>query len=113
METSVRRVQKGAADRNVGPDEPGLEKRPARPAPRACQNRAVPTEPLDAAPSISVVVCAFTTERLPVLGEAIESLRTQTLPAREIVLVIDHAPELLEEARRRWPDLEIVVNREK
>jgi glycosyltransferase involved in cell wall biosynthesis/GT2 family glycosyltransferase len=63
-------------------------------------------------PTISVVVCAFTSERLDVLSEAIESLRAQTLPPREIVLVIDHAPELLEEARRRWPDLKIVANRE-
>jgi glycosyltransferase involved in cell wall biosynthesis len=66
-----------------------------------------------APPTISVVVCAFTVERLQVMGEAIESLRAQTLPAHEIVLVIDHAPELLEEVRRLWPDIVIVPNREK
>lgn len=64
------------------------------------------------APPISVVICAFTRERLEVLGEAIESLRTQTLPAHEVVLVIDHAPDLLEEARELWPELKIVPNRE-
>lgn len=64
-------------------------------------------------PTISVVVCAFTRERLEVLTEAIESLRAQTLPAAEIVLVIDHAPELLAEAQRLWPDLRIVANRER
>jgi glycosyltransferase involved in cell wall biosynthesis/GT2 family glycosyltransferase len=64
-------------------------------------------------PTISVVVCAFTPERLEVLTEALESLRTQTLPAHEIVLVIDHAPDLLAEARERWPDLKIVANRER
>ncbi|HWO84681.1 MAG TPA: glycosyltransferase [Solirubrobacterales bacterium] len=66
-----------------------------------------------APPTISVVICAFTSERLEVMTEAVESLRSQTLPPREVVLVIDHAPELLEEVRRLWPDLKIVANRER
>jgi glycosyltransferase involved in cell wall biosynthesis len=69
----------------------------------------VPSEP----PTISVVICAYTRDRLEVLSEAVESLRAQTLPAREIVLVIDHAPELLDEVRGLWPDLKIVENRER
>jgi glycosyltransferase involved in cell wall biosynthesis/GT2 family glycosyltransferase len=64
-------------------------------------------------PTISVVICAFTFDRLEVMGESLDSLRAQTLAAHEIVLVIDHAPELLEEARRLWPDVKIVANREK
>ena len=47
------------------------------------------------------------------LGEAVDSLRAQTLPPHEVVLVIDHAPALLEEARGRWPDLKIVPSRER
>jgi glycosyltransferase involved in cell wall biosynthesis/GT2 family glycosyltransferase len=66
-----------------------------------------------AVPTISVVICAFTSERLQVLGEAVESVRAQTLPPHEIVLVIDHAPELLEEVGQLCPDLKIVANREK
>lgn len=58
------------------------------------------------------MICAFTRDRLEVLGEAVESLRAQTQPPHEVVLVIDHAPELLEEVRERWPDLKIVANRE-
>lgn len=69
----------------------------------------VPSEP----PTISVVICAFTRDRLEVLSESVESLRAQTTPAHEIVLVIDHAPELLEEVRELWPDLKIVENRER
>ncbi|HET7507078.1 MAG TPA: glycosyltransferase [Solirubrobacterales bacterium] len=69
----------------------------------------MPSEP----PTISVVICAFTRDRLEVLSESVESLRAQTLPAHEIVLVIDHAPELLEEVRGLWPDLKIVENRER
>jgi glycosyltransferase involved in cell wall biosynthesis/GT2 family glycosyltransferase len=64
-------------------------------------------------PTISVVICAYTRERLQVLGEAVDSLRAQTCSPHEVVLVIDHAPELLEEARGLWPDLKIVPNREK
>jgi glycosyltransferase involved in cell wall biosynthesis/GT2 family glycosyltransferase len=75
----------------------------------------VPDEDVPATdlPSISVVVCTFTRERLEVLAEALESLRAQTRPADEIVLVVDHAPDLLAEARRRWPDLTVVPNTEK
>ena len=64
-------------------------------------------------PTISVVICAFTFDRLEVMGESLDSLRAQTLAPHEVVLVIDHAPELMEEARRRWPDVRIVANREK
>jgi glycosyltransferase involved in cell wall biosynthesis len=76
----------------------------------------VPSDPTPSGaptPTFSVVVCAFTDERLVVLGEAIDSLRAQTLAPTEIILVIDHAPDLLAEASRRWPDLTIVANREK
>jgi glycosyltransferase involved in cell wall biosynthesis len=76
---------------------------------RACHNPAVPSQP----PTISVVICAFTRERLEVMGEAIAALRSQTLPPHQVVLVIDHAPELLEEVRELWPDLRIVANRER
>lgn len=64
------------------------------------------------APTISVLICAYTAERLPRISEAIESLRAQTVAAHEIVLAIDHAPELAAECRRRWPDLHVVENRE-
>ncbi|HET7511004.1 MAG TPA: glycosyltransferase family 2 protein, partial [Solirubrobacterales bacterium] len=74
-----------------------------------CHNPAVPSQP----PTISVVICAFTRERLEVMSEAIAALRVQTLAPHEVVLVIDHAPELLEEVRQLWPDLKIVANRER
>jgi glycosyltransferase involved in cell wall biosynthesis len=72
-----------------------------------------PSDGSERAPlAISVVICAFTTERLGVLAEAIASVREQSLVPHEIVLVIDHSPELLEKARELWPDLRIVENRE-
>lgn len=63
-------------------------------------------------PTISVVICAYTLDRLTVMGEALDSLQSQALPPHEVVLVIDHAPELLERAARLWPGVKIVANRE-
>lgn len=65
-----------------------------------------------APPRISVVVCAYTLERIDRLAAAIESLRAQSAPAHEIVLVCDHAPELEAECKRRWPGLTVIPNRE-
>jgi glycosyltransferase involved in cell wall biosynthesis len=60
--------------------------------------------------SITVVVCAYTADRLDVLAESIESLRAQRLPPLEVVLVIDHNPELLERCGRRFPDVTVIPN---
>lgn len=73
----------------------------------------MPGSPSRTQPSVSVVICAYTLERLGVLTEAIGSLRAQSLPPAEVVLVIDHAPDLLREVGRRWPDLNVVANRER
>jgi glycosyltransferase involved in cell wall biosynthesis/GT2 family glycosyltransferase len=58
------------------------------------------------------LICAYTLDRLDVLSQAIESVRAQTVPAHEIVLTIDHSPELLAEGRRRWPNLVLIENGE-
>jgi glycosyltransferase involved in cell wall biosynthesis/GT2 family glycosyltransferase len=63
-------------------------------------------------PSISVLICAYTLDRLNVLSQAIESVKQQSVPAHEIVLCVDHSPELLAEARRHWPELHLVENLE-
>jgi glycosyltransferase involved in cell wall biosynthesis/GT2 family glycosyltransferase len=59
-----------------------------------------------------VLICAYTLDRLDVLSQAIESVRAQSVPAHEIVLSVDHSPELLAEARRRWPGVRLVENGE-
>jgi glycosyltransferase involved in cell wall biosynthesis/GT2 family glycosyltransferase len=64
-------------------------------------------------PSVSVVICAYTPDRLQVLGEAIESLLAQSRAPLEVILVADHAPELQAEAERRWPQLKVVASRER
>lgn len=64
-------------------------------------------------PTISVALCAFTEERWHTLVRAIESVRNQTIPPYEIVLIIDHNPELFERATmytRDMPDVVVVEN---
>lgn len=63
-------------------------------------------------PPISVVICAYTEERLPEIAAAIDSLRAQTLPPQEILLVIDHNPALEARCRERWPDVRVLPNQE-
>ncbi|HEX6601855.1 MAG TPA: glycosyltransferase [Solirubrobacterales bacterium] len=71
-----------------------------------------PPSPGVAAPAISVLICAFTLERIDRIAAAIESLRAQTVAPHEILLVIDHSPELEAECKRRWPDLQVMPNSE-
>lgn len=61
---------------------------------------------------VSVVICAFTTERLPFLDEAIAALRDQTVNPTEIVVVIDHVPELVEAWVERWQGVRVIPNEE-
>jgi cellulose synthase/poly-beta-1,6-N-acetylglucosamine synthase-like glycosyltransferase len=66
------------------------------------------TDPPD--PSVSVVVCAYTTARWELLLRALESVRAQTRPALETVLVVDHCPELLDRATGLGPGVRVVAN---
>jgi glycosyltransferase involved in cell wall biosynthesis/GT2 family glycosyltransferase len=59
-----------------------------------------------------VLICAYTLDRLDVLSQAIDSVRSQSLDAHEIVLSIDHSPELLAVVERRWPEVRLVENQE-
>lgn len=59
-----------------------------------------------------MLICAYTLDRLDVLSQAIDSVRTQSLAAHEIVLSVDHSPELQAEAKRRWPELHLIENHE-
>ena len=59
---------------------------------------------------VSVVICSHSDRRFHSLERAVEALRGQTLAPKEIVLVVDHEPELLRRARTRWPDLRVIAN---
>lgn len=47
----------------------------------------------------SVVICAYTQVRWSQLERAVESVHAQTCPAAELIVVVDHNPALLEQAR--------------
>lgn len=59
---------------------------------------------------VSVVICAYTEGRWSPLVAAVESVRAQTLPPREIIVVIDHNPRLLARVRAHFPALTAIEN---
>jgi glycosyltransferase involved in cell wall biosynthesis len=61
---------------------------------------------------ISVIISAYTEERWDELNEAIQSVQQQTLPASEIIVVIDHNPDLLVRVRQHLPGVIVVENSE-
>jgi GT2 family glycosyltransferase len=48
---------------------------------------------------ISVIICAYSLERWDDLVEAVDSLHTQTIPPKQIIVVIDHNSELYDRAK--------------
>jgi glucosyl-dolichyl phosphate glucuronosyltransferase len=61
-------------------------------------------------PSISVVICAYSDKRWGDLVAAVESVRGQSLPAEEIIVVIDHNQPLMERLQAHIPGLKVVPN---
>ena len=61
-------------------------------------------------PDVSVVICAYTENRWAELVAAIDSLRAQTLPPLEIIVVVDHNPALLERATHELDGVIVVAN---
>ena len=62
-------------------------------------------------PKVSVVICAYSLGRWEDLQRAIQSVRKQTEVAEEIVLVVDHCPELLKQANLLPLDIIVIPNR--
>jgi len=65
---------------------------------------------MNAVPSLSVVVCAYTLDRWWDIQAAIASVRSQNRSADDIVLVIDHCPELYRRARASLSGVRVVPN---
>lgn len=63
-------------------------------------------------PSMTVVVCAYTMARWDLLCRAIDSVRSQTLAPLEILLVVDHCPELQQRAGKLGNDVHVCANAE-
>ncbi len=66
----------------------------------------------DRACRVSIVICAYTEDRRSELVAAVDSVRRQTMPPQEIILVIDHNPQLLARARKQLPDVAVIENRQ-
>lgn len=62
-------------------------------------------------PTMSVVICTYTTDRWSDFEEAVCSVMNQTTAAHEIVVVVDHNPELRQRVRGRFPDVIAIENR--
>ena len=58
----------------------------------------------------SVVVCVYTEDRINDIREAVESVRGQTLPAHELILVVDHNPDLHLKLKDAYRDAIVVEN---
>lgn len=59
-----------------------------------------------------MVICTYTAERLEWLERAVASLLQQRQRAFEIIVVVDHAPELLARLEQKpWPGVTVVANR--
>jgi GT2 family glycosyltransferase len=61
-------------------------------------------------PTASVAICTYTDRRWSVLVDAVESVERQLKQGDEIVIVIDHAPALLDRVGTRFPHLRVVEN---
>jgi glucosyl-dolichyl phosphate glucuronosyltransferase len=59
---------------------------------------------------ISVVICAYTEARWADLCAAVESVHCQTAPPREVIVVVDHNPSLLQRAHLQWPGAVVIEN---
>lgn len=57
-------------------------------------------------PGISVVICVYTEDRWEDILAAVSSVRAQSYPALETLLVVDHNPALLERLAREYKEHE-------
>ncbi|MEV4611291.1 glycosyltransferase family 2 protein [Kitasatospora sp. NPDC049258] len=64
----------------------------------------------DGGPTLSVVICAYTLDRWEDLSAAVASVRAQRRPPTELLLVVDHCPELAERAARLLPGVRVIAN---
>ncbi|MGH3265676.1 MAG: glycosyltransferase family 2 protein [Trebonia sp.] len=61
-------------------------------------------------PTVSVIIPTYTKERWDWLAECVASAKAQTVPASEIIVVVDHNQELLDEIIREFTDVIAVPN---
>lgn len=72
----------------------------------APQTLTEPTKTL----SVAVVICAYLEERLSEIVAAVESAFSQTHPATDVIVVVDHNPALFERVRSLFPQATVLEN---
>lgn len=61
---------------------------------------------------VSVIICTYAEDRWAATCAAVESVRSQSVQPREIIVVVDHNPALLKRVYEEWPDIVVVENQE-
>lgn len=61
-------------------------------------------------PDFSVVICAYTQERWNKLVAAVQAVQAQTVPAWEIIVVVDHNPDLWQRVLQSIPGVIALEN---
>jgi GT2 family glycosyltransferase len=64
-------------------------------------------------PQVSVLICAYSMGRWPLLVEAAKSVQAQRPAAHEIVVIVDHNDELLAHARSELDGVHVVPNEDR
>ncbi|WP_030322353.1 glycosyltransferase [Streptomyces sp. NRRL B-3229] len=59
-------------------------------------------------PDVSVVICVYTEDRWEDILAAVASVRAQSYPARETLLVVDHNPALLDRLAKEYKEVDEV-----
>lgn len=62
------------------------------------------------AASVTVVICTYTERRWPELCAGVAAVEGQLDEGDELVVVVDHAPDVLERAQREFPAARVVAN---
>lgn len=75
--------------------------------------RATTARAVSAPPTISVVICAYTERRFDDVLDAVASVRAQTVPALETLVVVDHNPTLRARLADALPGSTVVENAER
>lgn len=65
---------------------------------------------MSSSPTVSVVICAYTEQRWDDVLAAVASVRAQHRQPDEIIVVVDHNPDLLARLRAALPDVVVVQN---
>jgi len=58
----------------------------------------------------SVVVCVYTESRLPLIRAALDSIASQTMPACQVIVVVDNNPALYDRLTCDYPELAVTSN---